>query len=426
MANANHRPNPLMTTLKSNWFYVALVLFLIVFPHLIGWLTGEGPFGIQRGRRFMVIGQSVTQQLALAQVFIFGILAMSYNLMFGFSGVISFGHALFFGAGGYTLGILMEKAGLDPTTGFILGVVLGIVLAGGLSFIIGLVSLRLRGVYFAVFTLAIAESFAIYFSRFQPTGAEDGFTIRSLPEWIDPTRNPLTFYYIALAGVVLTFFFIRRLMHSPTGAIFLAIRENEQRALAIGYNTLVYKVLAITVAGMMASGAGMLHVILNSKKIGPQLLGVNFTVEPLLGTIIGGTGTFTGPVIGAAGLFLGERALRGAQLPLSTLFVGAVILMLVLAWLAYRHYRQHQTWRSYYTMGALLVLLALVIMLGVWAQQGDIVVDIGSSWEVLLGISFVLVVMVFPLGVVGTWTRWRLNRKLKPEQNPILRAAAGD
>ena len=100
--------------------------------------------------------------------------------------------------------------------------------------------------------------------------------------------------------------------------------------------------------------------------------------------------------------------------------------MLVLAWLAYRHYRQHQTWHSYYTLGALLVLLALVIMLGVWAQQGDIVVDIGSSWEVLLGISFVLVVMVFPLGVVGTWTRWRLNRKLKPAQNPILRAAAGD
>jgi branched-chain amino acid transport system permease protein len=159
-----------------------------------------------------------------------------------------------------------------------------------------------------------------------------------------------------LAIAVLTFLFIRRLIDSPTGAVLLAIRENEDRARAIGFHTLRFKLLAISVAGMLAALAGMLQVILN-KKVGPEMLGVGFTVDPLLMTIIGGIGTFSGPVIGAAGLHLSDRLLRDSVLTI-----------------------------------------------------GGLQIDIGDQWTLILGIAFILVVMVFPQGVVGTWQHWRRRR----------------
>ncbi len=348
----------LRATVTSNWFYLALLALLIITPHAIGWFSGEGPFGTQVGRRFMVIGESVTWQGRLSQIFIFAILAMSYNLIFGFTGVISFGHALFFGIGGYMLGAMLRIDDFDSGLAMLLGVIGGLIIAGIASFIIGLVSLRLKGVYFAVFTLAVAEAVFIYFTRYGPTGAEDGFTFSEMPEVLEPTRNPLNFYYLSLAGAVLTFLFIRRLMYSPTGAIMLAIRENEDRAKSIGYNTLRYKIFSITIGGMIASFSGMLHVILNSKRVGPEMMGVNFTVEPLLMTIIGGIGTFLGPVIGAAGLRISETLLRD-----------------------------------------------LIITIG------DNEINIGDSWEVILGVLFILVVIIFPFGVVGTWTRWRASKQ---------------
>lgn len=353
-------PNRLRATLQSNWFYIAILLALILLPHAIGWFTGDGPFGMQVGRRFMVIGQSVTWQGRMSQVFIFAILAMSYNLIFGFTGVISFGHALFFGIGGYMLGSMLQFTDLGVNEAMILGILGGLILSGIASFVMGLVSLRLRGVYFAVFTLAVAEAVFIYFTRYRPTGAEDGFTFSEMPTFFEPTRNPLNFYYLSLILCVLVFLFIRRLIYSPTGAIMLAIRENEERAKSIGYHTLRYKLFAITVAGMIASLAGMLHVVLNSKRVGPEVLGVNFTVEPLLMTIIGGLGTFLGPVIGAAGLRISESTLRD-----------------------------------------------LVITIG------DTQINVGDSWQIILGLLFIVVVMIFPQGVVGTWLRWRATRQAK-------------
>ncbi|MBN2470518.1 MAG: branched-chain amino acid ABC transporter permease [Anaerolineae bacterium] len=329
--------------------YGALLLALILFPYIVGWITGDSPYGL-RGRP---VGDSVFLQGMLIEVFIMAILAMSYNLLFGFTGVISFGHALFFGMGGYILGMMLERTDLETGPALVVGVVVGLVVSAVLSFLVGIVSLRLRGVYFAMFTLAVAEMFYIYFSRLPLTSAEDGFTIAELPDWLNPTRQRLTFYYITLAFFVLTFVFIRRLMNSPTGAVFLAIRENEERARAIGYHTLRFKLFAITTAGVIAALAGMLHILFN-KKVGPEILSLTFTVDPLLMTIIGGIGTFTGPVIGAAGLHLSDRLFRDATFAL-----------------------------------------------------GDTVINIGSSWALILGITFIVIVLVFPQGVVGTWSRWR-------------------
>ncbi len=346
-------PNTLRRNLRSNWLYAIIVLLLILLPHIVGWITGDSPLGV-RGRP---VGQSIYWQGILIEVLILAVLAMSYNLIFGFTGVISFGHALFFGMGGYVLGMVLEYTELGANVGLVVGILLALAVTAALGFVVGLVSLRLRGVYFAMFTLAVAEMFYIFFGRFSLTKAEDGFSLGTLPDLIDPTRSRLNFYYIALALCVLTFIFIRRLISSPTGAVLLAIRENEDRAKTIGYNTLNYKLLAITIAGMLAAVAGMLQIIFN-KKVGPELLSVSYTIDPLLMTIIGGAGTFAGPIIGAAGLQLSDRLLRDRVI----------------------------------TIGATTI-------------------DIGASWTLILGVLFILVVIIFPYGIVGTWARWRAKRK---------------
>lgn len=390
----------LRITLTSNWFYAVVLLFLIVFPHLVGWITGEGPFGVGGRPR----GQSLFWQSIFIELFVLAILAMSYNLMFGFTGVISFGHALFFGLGGYILGMILQMrtiasgalanppppaegplavvvdtyntflyelirftADLGPSGGLIVGAIVGLVITGVIGFLVGLVSLRLRGVYFAIFTLALAEMAFIYVGRWQVTRAEDGFPLSDLPALFNPTNNRLFYYYFVMICAVLTFLFIRRLMNSPTGRVLLAIRENEDRAQTIGYNTLTYKLLAITIASMMAAGAGMLHVVLN-KKVGPELMSVNYTLNPLLMVIIGGLGTLNGPVIGAAGLHLADRILK----------------------------------RTFtFSLG-----------------DAEIVLQLDRIWPLVLGSAFIIVVLLLPYGVVGSWNRFWLRLKVRVRGRP--------
>lgn len=345
----------LRSVLGSSGFYLVLLALLILLPHIVGWITGDSPFGVGGRPR----GQSIYWQGLMIEVFILAVLAMSYNLLFGFTGVVSFGHALFFGVSGYTLGIFLEKSDLGLDLAFGTGIVLGILIAGVLGFIVGLVSLRLKGVYFALFTLAVAEMFFIYATRWAFTSAEDGFPVNNLPDWINPTRERLTFYYITLCLLIITFVFIRRLMQSPTGAVLLAIRENEERAKTIGYHTLRFKLFSITVSAMLAASAGILYMLFN-KKVGPELLSLTFTIDPLLMTIIGGLGTFAGPVIGAGLLHLSDRLLR-----------DTVILL------------------------------------------GGTQIQIGDFWNLILGIAFIVVVMIFPQGIVGTWQKWRQKQGKK-------------
>lgn len=343
--------------LRGNAFLFILLIGLILFPFIVGALTDSSPFGVPRGDRMIMRGESVRWQSVLIEVYILAILAMSYNLLFGFTGVISFGHALFFGVAGYVLGLMLEFTAIETGWALLLGALAGIAICGVLGLVVGLVTLRLKGVYFAIFTLAVAEMAFIFFGRWQLTRAEDGFAITELPLWLDPSQNRLNFYYVTLIAVVITFLFIRRLVNSPTGAVFKAIRENEDRAQSMGFNTLNYKLLSLTIAGMLAGAAGLLQVILN-KKVGPELLGVSYTVDPLLMTIIGGIGTFSGPIIGAGGLHFLDVFLRDAELNL-----------------------------------------------------GGLVIDIANIWALLLGIIFILTVIVFPFGIIGTWQRWRARRK---------------
>lgn len=338
----------LWRTLQTNWFMLLVLILLIVLPFLIGAITGSSP----TARR----GLSIYWQGVIIELMIFAILAMSYNLIFGFTGVISFGHALFFGLGAYVMGGIQRVPGIGEA-GLWIGILVSLGLSAVLGLVIGLVSLRLKGVYFAIFTLGIAEMAFIFFRRYPETGGEDGFTLAALPEWLDPTRNRLFFYFLCVAIFALTFLFIRRLINSPTGAVLLGIRDNENRAKTIGYNTLNYKLLAITLGGVLAALAGILLTLFN-KKVSPEMLSSTFTIDPLLMTIIGGVGTFAGPVIGAVGLRLLNQLLRDAVLTV-----------------------------------------------------GPVVWDVGQSWPILLGMIFVVVVIVFPQGVVGTFNRWRAERQ---------------
>jgi branched-chain amino acid transport system permease protein len=342
-----------MTSLRENWLYWLVLIVLLVFPFLMQLLTGDSPFGTPRGERMVMRGESVYAQSVLINVFGLAVLVMSYNLMFGFTGVISFGHALFFGLGGYLMGIILEFGGMDPNLGLLVSLIAVLVVTGALGFFIGIVSLRLRGIYFAIFTLAIAEMGWLFFRGLPLTNGEDGLNVASLPEWIDPSRNRIALYYVGVFLFVFTFLLIRRLVNSPVGSVFQAIRENEERAQVLGYNTLRYKLFSITTAGMLAGLAGMLLAILN-KEARPEILSVGVTVDALLMTIIGGVGTFTGPVIGAGGLHLLDTFLRDAVITL-----------------------------------------------------GPVTIDVGERWQLILGFIFVLVVLVFPYGVVGTWQRLR-------------------
>ena len=338
---ANHRGEGrgFLASLRgaAGWRLLAL-LVLMAMPFLIGWNTGTSV--CTRGKAYF-------WQSIFVEVFILAILAISYNLLFGFTGVISFGHAAFFGTGAYSVGLLMLHLSWPWWLAVAAALLIGVILA----LVKGFVGLRIKGLYFALFTLALAEVlFLLAGNRIlvNITGAEDGFTF-TVPDWLNMTRNRLFFYYLALGLFVGAFALVQRLMGSPTGHALHAIRDNEERAQMIGYNTFRFKLIAIALSGFLATLAGVMRGIA-LKGASPNVLGLDFTMQPLLMTIVGGMGTFSGPVVGAFVLRLLEQLLRDSVLTL-----------------------------------------------------GPVAIDIGERWPLILGLIFILSVMAFPYGIVGTW-----------------------
>lgn len=252
-------------------------------------------------------------QGVLINIFILAIYALSYDLLMGYTGIISFGHALFFGAGGYTAAILLRR---DEPPSMVV-VILAVMLVGALvGMAVGALSLRVSGVYFSMITLALAEIAFIVFKADDPklkpfTGGEIGLQGIRVPAAIDPTTYRLRFYFLALACMVGLYLAARRLVNSPTGRVLVAIRENEGRATALGYNTLRYKVFATMISATIAALAGML-MVLYEKSASFEMLSVNLTIQALLMTIIGGIGTLIGPMLGAATIRLLDQWLKGA------------------------------------------------------------------------------------------------------------------
>lgn len=244
---------------------------------------------------FPLLNDSRSALILVTQIFIFAVFAMSYDLLLGYTGIISFGHAMFFGLGAYTVGIWMNRN--DETLGtLILAVVVTVVLCGLLGYVLGIVTLRLKSHFYAMLTLAVAGLFQVGAEKWRSlTMGNDGFTF-GIPEWL---MDRQVFYYLAFAFMVGGFLFLRRFTQSPLGRVLQAIRENEHRAESLGYRVLHYKVISSVVAGIVAGLAGLMYG-LSLRFVNTGVFGVDITLDGLLMTIIGGVGTLSGAIIGAA------------------------------------------------------------------------------------------------------------------------------
>ncbi|WP_369436073.1 branched-chain amino acid ABC transporter permease [Lysinibacillus fusiformis] len=252
------------------------------------------------------VNDSRTLIILLTQIFIFGILAMSYDILLGYTGIVSFGHAMFFGIGAYTTAVMLKQMDATLFT-FLLSIVAGMFFAGIISFLVGLLTLRLKSHFFAMLTLAFAGLFLVVAEKWRTvTYGNDGFTFRAP----DIFKDRITFYFFVLTCLVVIFIALYRFVNSPTGRILIAVRENEQRTKSLGFNTLHYKVIASVVAGIVASLAGSLYS-LSLRFVNTSVMTMDITLDALLMTIIGGVGTLVGPLLGAAVIEYAQHALSG-------------------------------------------------------------------------------------------------------------------
>lgn len=257
----------------------------------------------------------------------FAIFACAFNLLLGFTGLLSFGHAAFLGSAAYGTGWLVRSAGLSPE----LGIVAGVLIAGALGLVVGLIAIRRQGIYFAMITLAMAQM--IFFVCLQApfTGGEDG--LQGVPRGklfgFLPLANDMAMYYLVLAVFVAVFLFILRVVHSPFGQVLKAIRENEPRAISLGYDVDRYKLLAFVLSAALSGLAGSLKTVVLGFA---TLTDVHWSLsgEVILMTLLGGLGTFAGPVVGAftiIGLqnFLADRVGSWVTVIIGVIFVLCVI-----------------------------------------------------------------------------------------------------
>ena len=236
----------------------------------------------------------------ISEIFIFAIFAMSLDLLLGFTGLMSLGHAAFFGLGAYAVAILGVQFGLNAW----LGLAAGVAIAGAGAALIGFFCVRTGGISFLMLTLAFSQLvFSVALKWRDVTGGSDGMAIAEQPSFFGfSLSNSLVMYFMVLSFFALAYWGLRRLLNAPLGHAFVGIRENEQRMLAIGYPTRTYKLIAFTIAGAVAGLAGGLYAIFNGF-ISSDALYWTSSGDILIMTMLGGAGTLIGPAVGAA-LFL--------------------------------------------------------------------------------------------------------------------------
>ncbi len=271
--------------------------------------------------------QGMVYDLFMMKVFCFAIFAASLNLLLGFAGLLSFGHAAFFGTGAYITAHVMKEWGLTPELGLICGVLCSTVL----GYIFGALAIRRQGIYFAMITLALAQ--VIYFLATQVpfTNGEDG--IQGVPRGkflgLIELSSSTHMYYFALIVFILAFFMIKRIVNSPFGQVMKSIRENEPRAVSLGYDVNRYKLIAFTLsAGLAGLGGGLKSLVLQLASLSDVFW--HTSGEAVLMTILGGIGTLWGPVAGAAIIINLQNYLANLG-GWSTITTGAIFVVCVLA-----------------------------------------------------------------------------------------------
>lgn len=327
---------------NRNRLVLVALLLALAFPFIVAILSGQSPAAVLSGEA----GNAKFLQGLAIEVFILGLYALSYDLVLGITGLLSFGHAMFFAVGAYTTGIVL-KSFEWPFWATVISVAVVAVLQ---AFLFGLVLPRVKGLAFALVTLGMSSVFFIVVQSSELgdyTGADVGLQGVPIPDWIDTNTHRFRVYVIALVVLVAAYLLYRAIVKSPTGSVLLANRENEERALSLGYNTFWFKLFALVVASLTAATAGLLWTV-QQPIITPQVAGLGWTVAALLMILIGGVGTLSGAIVGAA------------------------------------------------------VYRLLSFYLERW---------FGGAAPVLIGAAYIAIVLFLPYGIVGTWRAKAINRR---------------
>jgi branched-chain amino acid transport system permease protein len=294
------------------------------------------------------------------KVMCFALFACAFNLLIGFTGLLSFGHAAFLGAAGYTTGHALKVWGLPTEVGLLLGVLSGAVL----GFVMGGLAIRRSGIYFSMITLALAQMLFFFFLQANFTGGEDG--LQGVPRGtllgvVDLT-NDTTLYYVVLGIFVLAFLLIYRTVHSPFGQVLKAIRENEPRAMSLGYDTARFKLLAFVLSAALSGLAGATKTLVLGFA---TLTDAHWSTSGLviLMVLVGGMGTMLGPILGALIIVALENKVGEIGM-----FLGRTT--------------------------------------GVEWFNG-----LGESVTIVTGLIFVICVMAFRRGIVGEFNEWWSRRR---------------
>ena len=283
---------------------------------------------------------------------IFSALVASYDVLIGYTGIVSFGHAMFFGFGAYGVALAVGKLGAPTYGNLALGFAAAVLVSAVVAIAIGAFSLRVKAIFFAMITLAFAEFaliLAVQASAF--TGGEDGIS----PKFPGVLGSRTVTYYVVLAVALALFLLMSRFVHSPLGRVLQAIRDNELRAEALGFQTFVFQSVASAFGSVVATILGGCYAMWVGYVNPESALGIHIMLDILLMVIIGGIGTLHGGLIGAAFLLTAQTILPGLRAAGASLFPGSE-----------------------------------------WVQR------LTERWPLYFGVLFILVVFFFPRGVIGT------------------------
>lgn len=394
----------MLNTLLSGDYPRSRILTTVLLVILVG--LALGPFLFPSTRAFTTLGM----------ICVFIMVVAAYDIMLGYTHIVSFAHAMFFGIGAYGAGMVMEAMG-SSVSAILAGALAAVAVTVVLSLLLGLLSLRVRAIFFALVTLAVAFAFMTLVNQFYTiTGGEDGLRVR-VPRELGPAFRPLDgtlfgfsitaflsglftqpwnlvevvrdavfevrvngrhiMYYITFAISLGSFLFLLRLVNSPFGRVLQAIRENEFRAEALGYRTVYYRTAAVLVSTVLTTLAGVLFALLNRYVNPENTLDFQLMVFILLMCVIGGMGTLYGPVVGVVLFMLAENYLQDFLRTLNGPLEGVPLL-------------------------------------------GDLVNP--ERWLLWFGLLFVLSVYFFPRGIVGQLRAWAArgeNDSERPDGSPV-------
>jgi branched-chain amino acid transport system permease protein len=256
------------------------------------------------------------------EILVMGLFAMGFNLLYGVTGMLSFGQAAYYGVGAYTVGLLLSR-GVAP---FWVALPATMVVGGALALVLGPLCIRLSGVYFTMLTLAFAEMvWGIVFKWYDFTGGDNGIQGIPMPEAL---HGPLRYYYFTLAVVFVSFWLIRRIVDSPFGAVLQSIRENPERTGFIGVKVRRYQLAAMVLSGVFAALAGGLFAGYQHS-IHPDMLHWTKSGEVILMSILGGVSSFFGPLMGAAVIVFIEDMI-GKYTEFWEIWIGGIMLAIVI------------------------------------------------------------------------------------------------